>query len=457
MDKGNDSDTHRSEDGHIKNYSNSKGTQDLGGKQIPSHSNTSKKSTTPTYTTSQTLIEASISNARHLLSDIQPVDTNDLERIKTLENALSQYKAILDQLTRHVAETRAEMELLREQHEEQRQQWALAHREHQQVMEEQTELRNQYKADLEESKSAMEMIEHAWQSHEQQIQKAEEERIDLEKKKELLEQEAQEKRNQLVESLTKAAEKMFVPKPARTERRSQSPVPSTPLQHASPASPISPTNGAQSTMVTTSTTPSHLESVEQDNLTNGTNTSSTTLVEADTSLEPVTKLEQLEAKRMSLLAEYAENLQLLKSCRELIDDLHHNLGPEALASLQDKIHEREAKITELEERLQSYQVSEMVEEKTADALLMKMQQVFERRLAHADEEFTVVLEAAVAKEKALEKKAEEAMKRYVEKHQESILAEERGSQVEFELMHQRNRIRELELQLQHLQGLGSLS
>ncbi|KAF9974290.1 hypothetical protein BGZ73_002306 [Actinomortierella ambigua] len=445
MDKKADSDTPRSEEGHLKRPKTAPKSATTDPSKISPSPTTNCSSESSSTSPSQSPIEACITNARRLLSETHPVDsattpsTLDMEQqIQALEKAMGQHRDLLDELQRHLADTRSEIARVQHEHKAQVQQRQQAHETHVQRMAELTQVRDEAKADLEETKQAMATMDQIWRSHEEMIQQQEEMRLDLENKKETIGKEAMDRRAQLEETLKNTASGVFAqtstPYLHGAQSPSRTPTP-PPLRHSSPADGDSDTESTHTVTTAIST--------------------ATTAIATDNTRVPVTRLEELEAERASLMTEYGENLELLKECRKLMDDLERNLGHDAVITLQDKIQQREDRISDLEQQLQTYQTAaEMVEEKTADALLMKMEQIFERRLAQADVELSVVLDAAVAREKALEQKANEAMQRYVDKHQESILAEERGSQVEFELMHQRNRIRELELQLLQLQGLS---
>ncbi|KAF9164473.1 hypothetical protein DFQ26_001407 [Actinomortierella ambigua] len=489
MDRKTDSDTPRSEEGHLKRpktiprtaasgtskatsspATNNKGTPESSSAHKPLGKRTTTTTSTPTSASSQTSIEDCIANARRILSETPPIDddTSDLEHIQTLERAINQHRDLLYELSRHINTTHVEMAQLHQEHNDRRRQRKQAHeaaqsrkQQQQQLLERQIQDRDVAKADLEETKQTMAILDQTWQSLEEQIQRQEHARLDFENKKQQVEQEALERRKKVEETLTKAAMDVYVKEEEEEEdgkavglQQGHGRSPQQQRQQSSSSSPPprphpSPVVNGRLSMSTTSATVA---------IRTATTTATSVAIKTEITDTPVMKQEALEAKRALLLADYGENLELLKECRKLIDDLQKNLGPEAVVVLQDKIQQRQAKIVDLEQRLQTYQTAaEMVEEKTADALLMKMEQIFERRIANAEEELSVVLEAAVTREKTLGEKADEAMKRYVEKHQEAIVAEERGSQAEFELLHQRNRIRELELQLQQLQGLSGLA
>ncbi|KAG0375358.1 hypothetical protein BGX24_009218 [Mortierella sp. AD032] len=67
------------------------------------------ESTTPAYPDSSTLLNRSTSNARIQLSDIQPVETNIVERIKTLEISIEQHRASHDQLEKFIQTLQQEL------------------------------------------------------------------------------------------------------------------------------------------------------------------------------------------------------------------------------------------------------------------------------------------------------------------------------------------------------------
>ncbi|CAO3573341.1 unnamed protein product [Mortierella alpina] len=72
-------------------------------------------STTPAYPTSTTLLKDTTSSASLHLSDIQPVNTDVLERIKSLEISLKQHRDVEEQLRRTLQSTRQEHTALKEQ------------------------------------------------------------------------------------------------------------------------------------------------------------------------------------------------------------------------------------------------------------------------------------------------------------------------------------------------------
>ncbi|KAF9903326.1 hypothetical protein EC991_003973 [Linnemannia zychae] len=74
-------------------------------------------STTPAYPDSSTLLNRSTSNAKIQLSDIQPVETKVVERIKNLEISIEQHRASHDQLEQFIQSLQQELKTVKEKHE----------------------------------------------------------------------------------------------------------------------------------------------------------------------------------------------------------------------------------------------------------------------------------------------------------------------------------------------------
>lgn len=74
-------------------------------------------STTPAYPDSTTLLNRSTSNAKIQLSDMQPVETKVVERIKNLEISIDQHRASHDQLEQLIQSLHQELASVKEKHE----------------------------------------------------------------------------------------------------------------------------------------------------------------------------------------------------------------------------------------------------------------------------------------------------------------------------------------------------
>ncbi|KAF9121581.1 hypothetical protein BGW39_010418 [Mortierella sp. 14UC] len=74
-------------------------------------------STTPAYPDSLTLLNRSTSNAKIQLSDIQPVESKVVERIKNLEISIEQHRASHDQLEQLILSLRQDLRAVKEKHE----------------------------------------------------------------------------------------------------------------------------------------------------------------------------------------------------------------------------------------------------------------------------------------------------------------------------------------------------
>ncbi|KAF9090774.1 hypothetical protein BGX29_011291 [Mortierella sp. GBA35] len=79
--------------------------------------NNESDSTTPAYPESITLLNRSTSSAKIQLSDIQPVETKVVERIKNLEISIDQHRASRDQLEQRVKSLQQELNTAKEKHE----------------------------------------------------------------------------------------------------------------------------------------------------------------------------------------------------------------------------------------------------------------------------------------------------------------------------------------------------
>ncbi|KAG0283206.1 hypothetical protein BGZ96_012420 [Linnemannia gamsii] len=74
-------------------------------------------STTPAYPDSTTLLNRSTSNAKIQLSDMQPVETKVVERIKNLEISIDQHRASHDQLEQLIQSLHQDLASVKEKHE----------------------------------------------------------------------------------------------------------------------------------------------------------------------------------------------------------------------------------------------------------------------------------------------------------------------------------------------------